>query len=229
LSDLAGVRAAIVFMEAATIISPGRDFTLVLLGFSAMLEHVFGIKPSELVDSARKFEPWELRNIVRHVTDAIDGDGGAATDEEQFGRRRWHMSRTIDRLLKIDALLSGDDAEVWERAITAEMDRDRVAEDARSLAQMRADAATNVMRHALDPAPVPTVAVALDPRSDPVRLRHQPGTDGRRLRGPRRGPRDKDREPGAVGGARRPRPGLRHPRLRCAARTVRSPSPAPPG
>ena len=124
---------------------------------------------SELVDSARKFEPWELRNLVRYVTDAIDGDGGAASDEEQFGRRRWHMSRTIDGLLKIDGLVSGDDAEIWEKAITAEMDRDRVAEDARSLAQMRADAATNVVRHALDTGAVgntrkvrPHVTVVID-------------------------------------------------------------------
>jgi Domain of unknown function (DUF222)/HNH endonuclease len=124
---------------------------------------------SEFVETARKFEPWELRNVVRYVTDAIDGDGGSTSDEEQFGRRHWYMSRTIDRMLKIDGLVSGDDAEIWEKVIGAEMDRDRVAEDARSLAQMRADAATNVMRHALDTGTVgntrkvrPHVTVVID-------------------------------------------------------------------
>jgi hypothetical protein len=104
----------------------------------------------EFVEAARKFEPREVRNLVRYATDAIDGDGGAASDEEQFGRRRWHMSRTIDGLLKIDALFSGLDAEFWEKAIDAEMERDRVADDTRTSAQCRADAATAIVRRSLE-------------------------------------------------------------------------------
>jgi hypothetical protein len=104
----------------------------------------------ELVDVARTCTPRELRNVVRYATDALDGDGGAASDAEQHARRRWHMSRTFDGLLKIDAMFSGLEAEYWETAINAEMERERVAEDPRTPAQWRADAATNIMRRALD-------------------------------------------------------------------------------
>jgi hypothetical protein len=87
---------------------------------------------------------------VRYATDALDGDGGAATDAEQHARRRWHMSRTLDGLLKIDAQFSGLDAEYWETAINAEMERERVADDPRTPAQWRADAATSIVRRSLE-------------------------------------------------------------------------------
>jgi hypothetical protein len=105
---------------------------------------------SEFVDVARKCTRRELRNVVRYATDALDGDGGAATDTEQHARRRWHMSRTFDGLLRIDAQFTGLDAEYWETAINAEMERDRVAQDPRTPAQWRADAATNIVRRSLD-------------------------------------------------------------------------------
>jgi hypothetical protein len=104
----------------------------------------------EFVEVARKCTPSELRNVVRYATDALDGDGGAASDAEQHARRRFHMSRTFDGLLKVDGMFSGLDAEYWETAINAEMERDRPAADPRTPAQWRADAATNIMRRALD-------------------------------------------------------------------------------
>ena len=105
---------------------------------------------SEFVDAARACTPRELRNVVRYTTDALDGDGGAASDEKQHARRRWHMSRTFDGLLKIDAMFSGLEAEYWETAIRAEMERDRPAADPRTPAQWRADAATAIVRRSLD-------------------------------------------------------------------------------
>jgi 5-methylcytosine-specific restriction protein A len=105
---------------------------------------------SEFVDAARTCTPRELRSVLRYATDAIDGDGGAASDEAKHARRRWHMSRTFDGPLKIDAQFSGLDAEYWETAITAEMERERVAADPRTPAQWRADAATAIVRRSLD-------------------------------------------------------------------------------
>jgi hypothetical protein len=104
----------------------------------------------EFVEVGRKCTPRELRNVLRYATDALDGDGGARSDEEQHARRRWHMSRTFDGLLKIDAQFSGLDAEYWETAINAEIERDRVADDTRTPAQWRADAATNIVRRSLE-------------------------------------------------------------------------------
>jgi len=103
-----------------------------------------------LVDAARAAHPNDLRNVVRYVTDAIDGDGGAAQDEAIFTRRQWYMSRTLDGMLKIDGLVDGEAAEYWEQAVNAEMERDYLSGDTRLLAQRRADAATNLIRQSLD-------------------------------------------------------------------------------
>jgi hypothetical protein len=40
-----------------------------------------------LVEIARRVTPQELRGVVRRLTDALDGDGGAAADEAVFARR----------------------------------------------------------------------------------------------------------------------------------------------
>jgi len=103
-----------------------------------------------LVDAAREATPRELCHIVRYVTDAIDGDSGAAGDEAVRERRRWHMSRTIDGMLKLDALVDPEAAEYWETALHAETDREYFDGDTRLLSQRRADAATNLVRRALD-------------------------------------------------------------------------------
>jgi Domain of unknown function (DUF222)/HNH endonuclease len=103
-----------------------------------------------LVAAAREATPRELCHIVRYVTDAIDGDDGAANDEAACVRRRWHMSRTIDGMLKIDGLVDPEAAAYWETAVNAEIDREYFEGDTRLLSQRRADAATNLVRRALD-------------------------------------------------------------------------------
>jgi Domain of unknown function (DUF222) len=39
---------------------------------------------SQLVEIAREHTPHELSGVVRYLADAIDGDGGATTDEAQY-------------------------------------------------------------------------------------------------------------------------------------------------
>ncbi len=103
-----------------------------------------------IVDAARVANPRELLGIMRHITDAIDGDGGAASDEAIHARRRWHMSLTIDGMLKIDGLVDAEASEYWQTAVNAEIDRDYYEGDTRTLAQRRADAATSLIRRPLD-------------------------------------------------------------------------------
>jgi hypothetical protein len=104
----------------------------------------------ELAEAASTHTPQELGALVRYVTDAIDGDGGSASDEVLHERRRLHISRTIDGLLATDGLYDADAAEIHLAAINAEMERDRRQHDPRSPAQRRADALTNLLRQSLE-------------------------------------------------------------------------------
>jgi hypothetical protein len=105
---------------------------------------------SQFVGAARECTPLELRSVVRYATDAIDFDRGAIDDADQHAQRRWHMSHTFEGVLKIDAVFTGADAELWETAVAAAMERERVADDQRTPAQWRADAATSIVRDVLD-------------------------------------------------------------------------------
>lgn len=111
----------------------------------------------DLVDAARTHTPHELGALLRYLTDAIDGDGGAATDEARHERRRLHMSRTLDGMLATDGMFDAEAAEIHLAAINAEMERDRREHDSRSPAQRRADALTNLLRQSLDRAEVGSV------------------------------------------------------------------------
>jgi hypothetical protein len=103
-----------------------------------------------IVDAAKQVTPRELLAIVRRITDAIDGDGGATTDEAVHERRRWHMSRTLDGMLAIDALVDPEAALVLEAAVNAQVEREFFEGDARSAPQRRADAVTELFRRSLD-------------------------------------------------------------------------------
>jgi hypothetical protein len=126
------------------------------------------IEPA-IVDAANQVTPRELLAIVRRVTDAIDGDGGGATDEALHRRRRWHMSRTLDGMLAIDALVDPEAALVFEAAVNTQAERELFEGDDRSAAQRRADAVTELFRQALDSGRVgsrravrPHVTVVMD-------------------------------------------------------------------
>ena len=105
-----------------------------------------GAVEGELVEIARHHTPKELGGVVRYLTDAIDGDGGAAADDLQYGRRRYHGSRTLDGMLCVDALYDREAADIHDTAIDAELARDLRAGDTRTLSQRKADAVTNLFR-----------------------------------------------------------------------------------
>src|SRR3954453_19439113 len=86
---------------------------------------------AQLVDVAKLTHPKELRAVVRRYADALDGDGGAASDETERARRRLHLSSTIDGAVIGDLRLCGDDGEVVMTAVKAEAARDREANDVR--------------------------------------------------------------------------------------------------
>jgi len=103
-----------------------------------------------LSDVAKQMQPKELRGYVKRLTDAIDGDGGAADDEAAFARRRFHLSQTFDRMVAGDLVSDPESGEIIATALDAEMERDFVAADSRSRSQRRHDALVNICRRALD-------------------------------------------------------------------------------
>ena len=112
-------------------------------------EGIAGVE-AELVDVARQHTPKQLGGVVRHLVDAIDGDGGAVSDEALFERRRHHMSATLDGMLAYDGICDPETGAIHRAAINAEMERDHVEDDPRTPAQCRFDALTNVLRRSLD-------------------------------------------------------------------------------
>ena len=105
---------------------------------------------AELVDVARQHTPRELGGVVRYLIDAIDGDGGAVSDEALFERRRLHLSSTLDGMLAINGICDPASAEILLAAVNAEMAQDHQDLDGRMPAQRRMDALTNLGRRGLD-------------------------------------------------------------------------------
>jgi hypothetical protein len=104
---------------------------------------------TQLVAAARDHTPHELGALVRHVTDAIDGDGGAATDDAQLNRRRLHVSSTFDGMVAGDFVYDHTDGEFLKAALRTGMARDHPPGDPRTTAQRRADAHLNLVRRGL--------------------------------------------------------------------------------
>jgi len=105
---------------------------------------------AQLVDIAREQTPKVLFDVVRHLTDAIDGDGGAAADEAARDRRYHHQSRTLDGMVAYDGLCDREAGERLRTAMEAELERDHRPQDGRTPSQRRADAHDNLMRMLLD-------------------------------------------------------------------------------
>ena len=128
-----------------------------------------------LADVARNAAPDELGRAVRRITDALDGDGGAATDEELFERRRYDGSRSVDDMLNVNALYDPESAAIHEKAIDAEMERDFRADDPRTPKQRRADASTNIFRQSLDRGMIGSSRAVRPHISEVIHLDEQPG------------------------------------------------------
>ena len=105
---------------------------------------------NRIADIARTETPSVLGQVVRRFTDAIDGDGGADAEEAKHKRRRLHASRSIDDMLNVNGLFDPEAADIIEKAIEAELQRDHRADDDRDMGQRRADAFTNVLRQSLN-------------------------------------------------------------------------------
>jgi hypothetical protein len=111
---------------------------------------VFAHLEDEFVDLARKCAPKDLAGMVRYVTGALDGDGGAEAEEKLYAARRYQQSRTLHETLAVDGLLDPESAGFHEQAMKITRERDGRDAETRTPAQRNADACTMIMRQWLE-------------------------------------------------------------------------------
>ena len=101
------------------------------------------------VGLARECIPRELDVAVRRVTDAIDGDGGAASEEAAYEKQKLHLSETTGGF-DIRGRCDRATGLGLQAALDAEMERDREKRDRRPTPTRRMDALGNLARGWLD-------------------------------------------------------------------------------
>ncbi len=75
---------------------------------------------TQLVDVAREYTPKELAAVVRALTDAIDGDDGATTDENDFDARALYLSESLHGRYDLRGTFATLTGQVLAAAIDAE-------------------------------------------------------------------------------------------------------------
>jgi hypothetical protein len=104
---------------------------------------------TELVEVARHASARDLATVMRRLADAIDGDGGAAGDRQQWERRRLSVSALLDGMHHVEGVLDGEAATITNAALDREMARAHMPGDGRTRSQRRADAWTAICRRDL--------------------------------------------------------------------------------
>jgi hypothetical protein len=112
---------------------------------AAMME---GIE-AELVDFARISTPGELRGVVRGVTDAFDGDGGARADQAEYGLNTLTVSSTSGGRGIVNGSFDAELTEVVLTALDAEMEALRGTGEARKTPELRSAALDSICRQYL--------------------------------------------------------------------------------
>jgi hypothetical protein len=97
---------------------------------------------------ARHATPDDVRDSVAYVTDAIDGDGGARSDDDLYEKRRLHSSATMDGV-RGSWFLDVEGGNIVNDALDAQMQTAHVADERRTVAQRRADALVDICRYSL--------------------------------------------------------------------------------
>ncbi len=92
--------------------------------------------------------PKDLYQAVTRITDTIDGDGGAASDDEIYEKRSLHSSETTGGV-RGSWFLDGEGGMTVNAALDAQMETAHIDDDPRTPAQRRADALVDICRFSL--------------------------------------------------------------------------------
>src|SRR5579862_4208068 len=115
------------------------------------------------VNVARTENPKALREYVRLVTDAIDGDNGSGTDKDEAAKNRLHVSVLHGRGV-LDGSFDGESTEIVKAALDAMQADLKQAGDERKRSVKQAEALVEICRRSL----------ASDKSRPPARRRGRP-------------------------------------------------------
>ena len=108
----------------------------------------------EMLGFAREFSVRELRELCDRAWHVVDPDGFFNEAEENYTRRRLHISQMADGMHRVDGLLDPVTAAAVKTLIDP-LSRRRGPEDGRTAAQRRHDALGEGINHALDQGILP--------------------------------------------------------------------------
>ena len=100
------------------------------------------------MSAARRLDPGDLRDLVRRAVDAIDGDGGAGNDNDEYDKNRLHASPLAGRV-RVDGSLDKESGEIIMSALDAMQAKLRQDGDTRPRSAKRADALVEICRQSL--------------------------------------------------------------------------------
>ena len=106
---------------------------------------IANIEP-QLVGMARIADPVELRKAVDRMVDAFDGDGGAASDADEFAKNHLTFEATYDGRFEPHGTVDAESGEIIAAALEAEMATLRHNNDTRTGPKLRAEAFTSICR-----------------------------------------------------------------------------------
>lgn len=114
----------------------------------ARAEMIAGIE-AEVVEYARLATPGRLADAVRRMTDAFDGDGGAAADERQHRLNDVTFAEVGGRGI-LNGTLDPETSKLADAAFNTEMETLRRPNDTRLVGERRAEAFEAMCRRTLD-------------------------------------------------------------------------------
>jgi hypothetical protein len=108
----------------------------------------------EMLEYARDYSVYELRKLCNAARHVADPDGFFNDAEENFTRRRLHISQMSDGLFRIDAMLDPVAGAAFKTAIDV-LAKPKGSEDERTPMQRRADAVGELAHHAMEQGTLP--------------------------------------------------------------------------
>ncbi len=108
----------------------------------------------EMLDYARRFSVFHLRMLCRYARHAADPDGFFNEAEENYLRRRLHVSLMSDGMHAIDGTLDPEVGAALKTALESLANR-RGPEDERTHSQRMHDALGELVNHAMDEGKLP--------------------------------------------------------------------------